>query len=74
MVAEPSKEVTRRSLVSRLRERNGDARPHFVVCGADALVYTLADELANSGHRIRLTVIAPHEVRPDIPEIGRAHV
>ncbi|HEY0533270.1 MAG TPA: NAD-binding protein [Actinoplanes sp.] len=70
MVAEPSKEVARRSLVSRLRERNGDARPHFVVCGSDALVYTLAEELANSGHRIRLTVITPTEVRPDVPDFG----
>jgi Trk K+ transport system NAD-binding subunit len=67
---EPSKEVTRRSLVSRLRERNGDARPHFVVCGSDALVYTLAEELANSGHRIRLTVITPAEVRADVPDFA----
>jgi Trk K+ transport system NAD-binding subunit len=56
--------------VSRLRERNGDARPHFVVCGADALVYTLAVELANAGHRIRLTVITPPEVRPDVPDFA----
>jgi Trk K+ transport system NAD-binding subunit len=68
--AEPSKEVTRRSLVTRLRERNGDARPHFVVCGADALVYTLAEELANSGQRIRLTVITPTRVRPEVPDLG----
>jgi Trk K+ transport system NAD-binding subunit len=67
---EPSKEVTRRSLVSRLRERNGDARPHFVVCGSDALVYTLAEELANSGHRIRLTVITPAEVKADVPDFA----
>lgn len=70
MGAEPSKEVTRRSLVSRLRERNGDARPHFVVCGSDALVYTLAEELANSGHRVRLTVITPPEVRHDVPDLA----
>jgi Trk K+ transport system NAD-binding subunit len=60
----------RRSLVSRFRERNGDARPHFVVCGADALVYTLAEELARSGHRIRLTVITPPDLRPDVPDLG----
>ncbi|MBU2663197.1 NAD-binding protein [Actinoplanes bogorensis] len=58
----------RRSLVARLRERNGDARPHFVVCGSDALVYTLADELANSG-RIRLTVITPPHLRPSVPDL-----
>lgn len=59
--------------MTRLRERNGrngDARPHFVVCGADALVYTLAEELANSGHRIRLTVITPTRVRPEVPDFG----
>jgi Trk K+ transport system NAD-binding subunit len=71
---EPSKEAARRSLVSRLRERNGDARPHFVVCGSDALVYTLAEEIANSGHRIRLTVITPAEVKPDVPDFGDLRV
>jgi Trk K+ transport system NAD-binding subunit len=70
VATEPSKEVNRRSLVSRLRERDDDSRPHFVVCGADALVYTLADELANSGHRVRLTVIIPTEVRPDVPDFA----
>jgi Trk K+ transport system NAD-binding subunit len=70
VATEPSKEASRRSLVSRLRERSGDARPHFVVCGADALVYTLADELASSGHRVRLTVITPNEVRADVPDFA----
>jgi Trk K+ transport system NAD-binding subunit len=60
----------RRSLVARLRERNGDSRPHFVVCGSDALVYTLAEELANAGPGIRLTVITPPEVKPDVPDFG----
>ncbi len=54
--------------MSRLRERNGDDRPHFVICGADALVYTLAEELVTSGHRIRLTVITPPDLRPDVPD------
>ncbi len=67
MPSEPSKEISRRSVLSRLRDRNGDARPHFVVCGADPLVYTLAEELANSGHRIRLTVITPPDLRADVP-------
>ncbi|MGX6603678.1 NAD-binding protein [Micromonosporaceae bacterium Da 78-11] len=70
MSAEPVKESPRRSLVSRLRERTDDGRPHFVVCGADALVYTLAEELANSGHRIRLTVIVPAQVRPGVPDFA----
>jgi len=68
VATEPAKEVIRRSLVSRLRERNGDDRPHFVICGADALVYTLAEELVTSGHRMRLTVITPPDLRPDVPD------
>ncbi|SLM04711.1 MULTISPECIES: TrkA family potassium uptake protein [unclassified Actinoplanes] len=43
--------------------------PHLVVCGADALVWTLAEELANSRHRIRLTVITPHHIRSDVPDL-----
>jgi Trk K+ transport system NAD-binding subunit len=61
----------RRSLVARLRERNGDTRPHFVVCGSDALVYTLAEELSNSGHRVRLTVIVPQRLRADVPDLTK---
>jgi Trk K+ transport system NAD-binding subunit len=70
MTAEPSRETARRSLVSRLRDRNGgDARPHFVVCGSDALVYTLAEELSKAGHRIRLTVVVPPRLRSDVPDL-----
>ncbi|MDY7083933.1 MAG: NAD-binding protein [Actinomycetota bacterium] len=68
MATDSARDGVRRSLVARLRERNGDARPHFVVCGSDALVYTLAEELANSG-RIRLTVITPPELRPAVPDL-----
>jgi Trk K+ transport system NAD-binding subunit len=69
MTAEPSRDVPRRSLVSRLRDRNGgDARPHFVVCGSDALVYTLVEELSKAGHRIRLTVVVPPRLRSDVPD------
>ncbi|MEV6297884.1 NAD-binding protein [Actinoplanes sp. NPDC051861] len=49
---------------------DADRRPHLVLCGADALVYTLAEELANSRHRIRVTVITPHRVRPDVPDLA----
>lgn len=69
MATEPVNQPPRKSLVSRLRERNGDGRPHFVICGADALVYTLAQELSNSGSPIRLTVIVPPELRPDVPDL-----
>ena len=72
MSAEPSREAQRRSLVSRLRDRNGgDGRPHFVVCGGDALVYTLAEELSSSGHRIRLTVVVPPRLRSDVPDLNQ---
>ncbi|WP_433722726.1 potassium channel family protein [Actinoplanes sp. CA-051413] len=69
MAVEPAREPPGRSLVSRLR-RNADTRPHFVVCGADALVYTVAEELANAGHRIRLTVIVPARLRADVPDLA----
>ncbi|GAA4932851.1 NAD-binding protein [Actinoplanes utahensis] len=51
-------------------ESDEDSRPHLVLCGADALVFTLAEELANSRHRIRITVITPHRIRPDVPDIA----
>src|SRR5215212_2680572 len=73
MSAEASREVGRRSLVSRLQQRlsqnNAEGRPHFVVCGADALVYTLVEELSNAGHPIRITVVAPPGVRSDVPDL-----
>ncbi|WP_307872761.1 potassium channel family protein [Paractinoplanes ovalisporus] len=68
MATEPIKDNARKGFVARLRDRNGDTRPHFVVCGSDALVYTLADELATSG-RIRLTVITPPDLRPAVPDL-----
>jgi Trk K+ transport system NAD-binding subunit len=66
-----SAEASRRSLVSRLRERNGEGMPHVVVCGSDALVYTLAEELASAGHRIRITVVVPQPMRSDVPDLTR---
>ncbi|AGL21326.1 TrkA family potassium uptake protein [Actinoplanes sp. N902-109] len=71
MAADHTPGGSRRSLVSRLRETlpgTGDDRPHLVVCGADALVYTLAEELA-AGHRVRLTVIVPTKLRRDVPDL-----
>ena len=68
-----SEEPVRRSVLSRLRDglqNGGDGRPHFVVCGSDALVYTLAEELATTAQRIRLTVIAPRNQRADVPDLS----
>ncbi|WP_306203920.1 potassium channel family protein [Actinoplanes sp. RD1] len=72
MAVDPAHAANRRSLVTRLRQqlpRPDDTRPHFVVCGADPLVFTVAEELANAGHRVRLTVIVPPELRPDVPDL-----
>jgi Trk K+ transport system NAD-binding subunit len=72
MSAQPSRELLRRSLMSRLHQRmaqnGGDGRPHFVICGADALAYTLAEELSKAGHRIRITVVLPHKMRAAVPD------
>ncbi|MCA2213616.1 potassium channel family protein [Jidongwangia harbinensis] len=73
MSAEAGRDGGRRSLVSRLQGRlsqNGaDGLPHFVVCGSDALVYTLVEELSKAGHRIRITVVLPYKVRADVPDL-----
>ncbi|GIF24133.1 potassium transporter TrkA [Paractinoplanes tereljensis] len=53
--------------MSRLRDRNSDDRPHVVVCGSDALVYTLAEELIGADRPLRITVITPPDLRPDVP-------
>lgn len=58
-----------KSLVSRLLPRATDPRPHFVICGADQLVYTVAEELSNAGHRIRVTVIVPATLRSGVPDL-----
>jgi Trk K+ transport system NAD-binding subunit len=75
MSADTGRDVGRRSLVSRLQGRlsqgGAEGRPHFVVCGADALVYTLVEELSNAGHRIRITVVLPYKVRADVPDLSR---
>ena len=66
-----TEESARRSVLSRLRgglQNGDDGRPHVVVCGSDALVYTLAEELATTAQRIRLTVIAPRVQRSDLPD------
>ncbi|MEU4618532.1 NAD-binding protein [Actinoplanes sp. NPDC023801] len=65
MSAAPTEKIHTRS------ESDEDSRPHLVLCGADALVYTLAEELANARHRIRITVITPHRIRPDVPDLAQ---
>jgi hypothetical protein len=53
VATEPAKDAQRRSLVSRLRERNGDDRPHYErtfrkagLAGAAALALVMSDDMA----------------------------
>ncbi|MEV6494425.1 NAD-binding protein, partial [Actinoplanes sp. NPDC051633] len=75
MSADQPSTVRRRAFMTRLQQRltNGvdDQRPHFVICGGDALAYTLADELSNAGHRIRITLVVPSESKADVPDVGK---
>ncbi|HWS34971.1 MAG TPA: NAD-binding protein [Actinoplanes sp.] len=57
-------------MIQNCAESDEDTRPHLVLCGADALVFTLAEELANSRHRIRVTVITPYRIRSDVPDLA----
>ncbi|WP_203857799.1 NAD-binding protein [Plantactinospora mayteni] len=65
----------RRAFETRLRDglrTNGDNRPHYVVCGQDALaVHLVAELLGNDpqGSGIRVTVVVPYRRRPDGPDI-----
>ncbi len=55
----------------RLGSRAGDdPRPHVVVCGSDPLVYTVAEELAGTGRRVRITAIVPPTLRADVPDLS----
>jgi Trk K+ transport system NAD-binding subunit len=76
MSADQPSNVRRRAL-TRLQQRltNGvdDQRPHFVICGADALAYTLADELSNAGHRIRITLVVTRVPRAEVPDVEKLH-
>jgi Trk K+ transport system NAD-binding subunit len=71
MSDDASPDAVRRSLVSRLRGGLGtpDARPHYVVCGSDPLVFTVVEELAGAGHRGLVTAIVPPRLRADIPDL-----
>ncbi|GGK82312.1 potassium transporter TrkA [Mangrovihabitans endophyticus] len=59
--------------MSRLQDRlprDGENRPHLVVCGGDALVYTLTEELVRSSEQLRITVVVPHELHGDVPPLS----
>ncbi|MBE1486617.1 Trk K+ transport system NAD-binding subunit [Plantactinospora soyae] len=65
----------RRAFETRLRDglrTNGDNRPHYVICGQDALAVHLVEELLGNdpqGNGVRVTVIVPNQRRQDGPDI-----
>jgi Trk K+ transport system NAD-binding subunit len=62
----------RRAVQARLRDglrTNGDSRPHYVVCGQEALAHHLVTELLGSDPPVRITVIVPLRRRFDGPDI-----
>ncbi|HEX6970215.1 MAG TPA: TrkA family potassium uptake protein [Micromonosporaceae bacterium] len=64
-MAELWRRRTRRSVVSRLREANH--RPHYVVCGQDALVVQVVKELLKEA--VRVTVVVPVRRRAEGPDV-----
>jgi Trk K+ transport system NAD-binding subunit len=72
-VAELWRDRARRVVETRLRDglrTNGDVnRPHYLVCGQDALVFHLVNELLAADPQMRVTVIVPLRRRPDGPDV-----
>lgn len=69
-MADPWRNRARRAVESRLRDGfrpNGDNRPHYIVCGQDALAFHLVNELLKEP--VRVTVIVPSRRRLDGPDI-----
>jgi len=74
-MAVPWRNRARRAVETRFRDglrANGDSRPHYIVCGQDALAYHLVTALGPAS--VRVTVITPpgrrpHTVTPDISAI-----
>ncbi|MDG4822497.1 NAD-binding protein [Asanoa sp. WMMD1127] len=69
----PWRNRARRAVETRLRDglrTNGDNRPHYIVCGHDALAYHLVNALGPA--TVRVTVVVPpgrHPTAPDITKI-----
>lgn len=67
----------RRIVQTRLRDglrTSGDSRPHYVVCGDDALTFHLVAELLgneSSGGPPRVTVIVPYRRRADVLDLRK---
>jgi Trk K+ transport system NAD-binding subunit len=68
---DPWRYRARRALAARLPEgmrRNGDAVPHYIVCGGDPLAYRVVNELLAAGET-RVTVVVPPRRRSDSADI-----
>ncbi|MEV0715457.1 NAD-binding protein [Asanoa sp. NPDC050611] len=69
----PWRNRARRAVETRLRDglrtSNGDARPHYIVCGNDALAYHLVNALGPAA--VRVTVVVPQRRHPTAPEITK---
>ncbi|BCJ66046.1 NAD-binding protein [Polymorphospora rubra] len=74
MTSGPWRSRARRVVESRLRDSlrpNGETRPHYVVCGDDALAYWVVRTLRRDTPTspVRITVIVPTRRRPGDPDI-----
>ena len=69
----PWRNRARRAVETRLRDglrtTNGDARPHYIVCGNDALAYHLVNALGPA--TVRVTVVVPPRPHPTAPDITK---
>ena len=68
----PWRNRARRAVETRLRDglrTNGDTRPHYIVCGHDALAYHLVNALGPA--TVRVTVVMPPGRHPTAPDISK---
>ncbi|GGM13920.1 MULTISPECIES: potassium channel family protein [Micromonospora] len=72
-MSEPLRDLARRAVESGWRRRgNGDPRPHYVVCGQDALAYHVVKQLLATELRagtVRVTVVVTQRGGSDGPDI-----
>jgi Trk K+ transport system NAD-binding subunit len=69
-MAEPLRDRARRATGWRLK-MNGDARPHYVVCGSDPLAYWVVRSLLATdppAGRVRVTLVVPERRRSEGPD------
>ncbi|MFC4146561.1 NAD-binding protein [Micromonospora mangrovi] len=69
-MADPLRDRARRATGWRLR-MNGDARPHYVICGSDPLAYWVVRSLLATetpAGQVRVTLVVPERRRSDGPD------